>query len=146
MRRLLRDVALLLLILCGIAGVGLKTAPAMPSETTLIFFAPEIAEPAETVSLSNRGPYRAVRYVARNCLGEIWVLPLHRNGEAADLLPGAQGIVLDGEITREFPAGAYTLERLRAFAGLRTASPQVVAFAERGSCGLAGQIGGTAGE
>ena len=141
MRLSLHSLVLATVVGLGLTGAALKVAPAGTSPTTTALFRPEIAEPAGTAALSNRGPYEVTRYVARNCLGEILILPLHRNGEAADLLPGVEGFILDGEITPEFPAVAYTMTRVLAFAGVRKSEPKVFAFAEAGSCELAGRIG-----
>lgn len=141
MRHFLHRLALAAVLGIGLAGAALKVAPAADPQSPKSLFHPNIAEPAGTAALSNRGPYAVTRYVARRCLGEIFVLPLHRNGEAADLLPGVKGFVLDGRITAEFPAMAYTVARVMAFAHLRKAEPQVVAFRETGSCNLALRIG-----
>ncbi|WP_281016419.1 MULTISPECIES: hypothetical protein [unclassified Minwuia] len=141
MRIPLHSLLVLASVMLGVAGGYLK-ASAVPADTAPSLALPSsIAELAETVSLSNRGPYEAQRYVARACLGEIWLLSLHRNGEAVDLLPGVQGYVLDGTISQEFPATAYTVGRLLALAGLRASEPRVHAFAETGSCDLAARIG-----
>jgi hypothetical protein len=134
----------LAILALGATGVVLKISTAVEPVVPETALLPAIAELTDTVALSNRGPYEAQRYVARACLGEIWVLPLRRNGEAADLLPGVQGFTLDGNVTGRFPALAYTIGRLLAFTGLRSSEPRVYAFAEKGSCDLAGRIGSDA--
>lgn len=141
MHRSLHSLFLMAFLALGGAGVFLKTSTAVVIATPETALLPTIAELTDTVALSNRGPFEAQRYVARACLGEIWVLLLRRNGEAADLLPGVQGFTLDGTITGKFPAVAYTVGRLLAFTGLRTSEPKVYAFSEKGSCDLAVRIG-----
>lgn len=136
-----RDLLLLLATVAGLLGAALKPGPAAMASDPVPVLAPAVAEHVRSAPLSDQAPYVAHRYLARGCLGDIWLLPLARNGEAADLLPGVQGFVLDGRITPGFPATAYTLARLSAFAGLRDSAPRVHAFVETGSCELATRIG-----
>ncbi|WP_416900136.1 MAG: hypothetical protein ACMVY4_10705 [Minwuia sp.] len=139
--RNLPEIAIALALLLGAAGIAGKAAPAMPARGSgAAVLDPAIARRVETHSFSDRGPYVAGRYAAIGCLGEIWLLELHRNGEAADLLPGADGYLLDGVTHRRYPAFRMFREHMAAFAGLRAGPPRVFAYREAGRCGLAERV------
>lgn len=137
MRRPVHKLVFCLAILLGGLGLVLKLGPDLqPKHLATRFIHPEVADLAIVLPLSNQGPYDAHLYKGRGCLGQIWLLPLHRNGEAASLLPAVQGFVLDGRQTDSFPAIAHAAGQVLHFTGLRHTAPQVLAFAETGGCNL----------
>ncbi len=130
-----------LALLLGALGVFLKVEMQVePDRVAGRFMHSDVADLAMVLPLSNRGPYDAYLYKGRGCLGEIWLLPLHRNGDAASLLPDVQGFLLDGQRSDGFPAMAHAVGQVARLIGLRDTAPQVLAFAETGGCDLLARV------
>ncbi|EPJ43965.1 MAG: hypothetical protein OFPI_41300 [Osedax symbiont Rs2] len=100
-----------------------------------------------SIAAANLGPYTIAGFKAKNCLGNIAILPLFRNAEGAHILrllaqgEVTHGVIYKGMIYSQFPQLNYTVSQLKikiktAF-GLKNKVLQPLAFAETGNCQLA---------
>jgi len=110
-------------------------------------------KPLGKMRATNQGAYYIKGYQSPHCQGSIALLSLHRNAEAAHILPllvpnaDSQGYIFNGQIHQHFPQFGYAFARvkqkIRQLLSLPIKPIHALAFAEFGQCHIAPLIAKT---